>query len=138
MPEEPETYVHRIGRSGRAGATGVAISLCDPEERKWLRDIERLIGRRIAVQSDHAATGSDAMTPRRNERASAVAPAATRRDIARASTEHLDRDGEPLAATTAVAAPAGFRPAYKWQPAKSFRRFGSKPAGNRRRKSARI
>jgi ATP-dependent RNA helicase RhlE len=138
MPEEPETYVHRIGRSGRAGATGVAISLCDPEERKWLRDIERLIGRRIAVQTDHAATGSDAMTPRRNERASAVAPAAKRHDIARVSIEHLDRDGEPLAATTAVAAPARFRPAHKWRPAKSFRRFGSKPAGNRRRKSARI
>jgi ATP-dependent RNA helicase RhlE len=51
MPTEEETYVHRIGRSGRAGATGVAVSLCDPEERRMLKSIEKLIGFAIPQQS---------------------------------------------------------------------------------------
>jgi ATP-dependent RNA helicase RhlE len=49
LPNVPETYVHRIGRTARAGAGGAAISLCDGEERAYLRDIERLIGRKVAV-----------------------------------------------------------------------------------------
>jgi ATP-dependent RNA helicase RhlE len=53
LPNEPETYVHRIGRTGRAGATGLAISFCDSEQRIELRDIERLINRRLEVQKDH-------------------------------------------------------------------------------------
>ncbi len=48
MPTEPETYVHRIGRTARAGASGIAISLVEPDERAQLRDVERLIGRKIA------------------------------------------------------------------------------------------
>jgi ATP-dependent RNA helicase RhlE len=47
LPHEPETYVHRIGRTGRAGQTGVAISLCDNEERSRLLAIERLLRRSI-------------------------------------------------------------------------------------------
>ncbi len=47
LPHEPETYVHRIGRTGRAGASGLAISFCDSQERSLLRDIERLIRRRV-------------------------------------------------------------------------------------------
>ena len=47
LPHEPETYVHRIGRTGRAGLTGVAISLCDNEERSRLVAIERLLRRSI-------------------------------------------------------------------------------------------
>jgi ATP-dependent RNA helicase RhlE len=49
LPHVPEDYVHRIGRTGRAGATGVAISLVGQDERKQLRDIERLIKRPIPV-----------------------------------------------------------------------------------------
>jgi len=52
LPEIAESYVHRIGRTGRAGRAGAAISLCDPSERRLLRDIERLIGARI--DSAHA------------------------------------------------------------------------------------
>jgi len=47
MPHEPESYVHRIGRTGRAGATGIAIAFCDPDERPMLRDIERLINKKV-------------------------------------------------------------------------------------------
>ena len=50
VPNEPETYVHRIGRTARAGASGVAVSLCDPDERGMLRDIERLIKQKIPVE----------------------------------------------------------------------------------------
>jgi ATP-dependent RNA helicase RhlE len=49
IPNIPETYVHRIGRTGRAGASGRAFSFCDTEERAYLRDIERLIKRPIPV-----------------------------------------------------------------------------------------
>jgi ATP-dependent RNA helicase RhlE len=49
LPHEPETYVHRIGRTGRAGATGMAISFCDMDEQKFLRNIERLTKKRIPV-----------------------------------------------------------------------------------------
>ena len=47
VPEDPETYVHRIGRSGRAGESGTAISLCEPEENGYVRLIERLINQKI-------------------------------------------------------------------------------------------
>ena len=47
LPNVPESYVHRIGRTARAGAEGVAISFCDGEERAFLRSIEKLIGMAI-------------------------------------------------------------------------------------------
>ncbi len=53
LPNVPETYVHRIGRTGRAMATGDAWSLVDASERPWLRDIEKVIKRKIPVQDDH-------------------------------------------------------------------------------------
>ena len=49
----PETYVHRIGRTGRAGAEGTAISFCDAEEKAYLRDIEKLIVKKIQVIDNH-------------------------------------------------------------------------------------
>jgi len=53
LPNEPETYVHRIGRTGRAGLSGLALSLCDYDEMAYLRDIEKLIKKEIAVVEDH-------------------------------------------------------------------------------------
>jgi len=52
LPNEPESYVHRIGRTARAGAGGAALSFCDPAERDHLRGIERLIRRRLTVVGD--------------------------------------------------------------------------------------
>jgi ATP-dependent RNA helicase RhlE len=49
LPNEPESYVHRIGRTARAGGEGIAISFCDSSERDYLRDIERLIHTKIAA-----------------------------------------------------------------------------------------
>jgi ATP-dependent RNA helicase RhlE len=54
IPNIPETYVHRIGRTGRAGANGTAISFCDAEEKAYIWDIEKLIAKQISVVEDHA------------------------------------------------------------------------------------
>ncbi len=63
LPHVPETYVHRIGRTGRAGANGIAISFCDFEEKPFLKDIQKLILKSIPVITDHpyamAASQSD-------------------------------------------------------------------------------
>ena len=53
IPNIPETYVHRIGRTGRAGASGAAYSFCDYEEKVFLKDIEKLIGKTIPVIESH-------------------------------------------------------------------------------------
>jgi ATP-dependent RNA helicase RhlE len=53
LPNVPESYVHRIGRTGRAGSSGEAVSFCDIEERPYLKDIEKLIKKRITVIHEH-------------------------------------------------------------------------------------
>ncbi len=53
LPNIPETYVHRIGRTGRAGREGIAISFCESEELPYLKDIQKLIGLQIPVVKDH-------------------------------------------------------------------------------------
>jgi len=53
IPNIPETYVHRIGRTGRAGAKGTALSFCDKEEKTYLKDIHKLIAKNIPVVNDH-------------------------------------------------------------------------------------
>jgi ATP-dependent RNA helicase RhlE len=78
LPHEPETYVHRIGRTGRAGMTGAAVSLCDPAERPRLAAIEKLLRRPVPVRGDlpddlpkvdigqHPAAGESSDEPRRH------------------------------------------------------------------------
>ena len=70
IPTEPETYVHRIGRTGRAGASGVAIVFCDHDEKKYLNDIVKLIKQEIPLMGDHpyplihTSSGRDALEAR--------------------------------------------------------------------------
>ncbi len=52
LPNIPETYVHRIGRTGRAGASGIAISFCEAEELPYLSDIQKLIGQQVPAERD--------------------------------------------------------------------------------------
>ena len=65
LPNEPEVYVHRIGRTGRAGNTGIAIAFCESEEGVFLRDIERLIGYELPVDTDHPWHSEAAIPARR-------------------------------------------------------------------------
>ena len=83
LPNEPESYVHRIGRTARAGAGGFAFSFCDPAERDHLNGIERLIRYRLAVAGDAMAAeapvaatkaGNRGHQPRRDTRARARRP----------------------------------------------------------------
>jgi len=53
LPNIPETYVHRIGRTGRAKASGIALSFCNAEEKAYLKDIQKLINQQIPVVSEH-------------------------------------------------------------------------------------
>jgi len=57
MPTEPETYVHRIGRTARAGASGTAVSFCDTEEKRLLKQVEHLLGKTIPVVREHPFAG---------------------------------------------------------------------------------
>ena len=71
LPNEPESYVHRIGRTGRAGRTGIALAFCDPSERGQLAAIEKLTRVRLAV----AASPIQASSPARTEIRPAARPA---------------------------------------------------------------
>ena len=53
IPNIPETYVHRIGRTGRAGASGIALTFCDQEEIEFLKDIHKLIAKQVPVNEEH-------------------------------------------------------------------------------------
>ncbi|MCC6778762.1 MAG: RNA helicase, partial [Hyphomicrobiales bacterium] len=68
LPNIPESYVHRIGRTARAGADGVAISFCDAEERAYLRDIEKLIRITIPATHQRGERPSPAATPAHQQR----------------------------------------------------------------------
>jgi len=57
LPNIPETYVHRIGRTGRADASGISMSFCNIEEKAYLKDIQKLIGQQIPVVEDHPFVG---------------------------------------------------------------------------------
>jgi superfamily II DNA/RNA helicase len=76
LPNVPETYVHRIGRTARAGAEGIAISLCDGEEAAFLRDIEKLIRMSIPMSDrrTHSGRSEQPAAKSRSSRSSAGAP----------------------------------------------------------------
>jgi len=69
MSNVAETYVHRIGRTGRAGAKGTAFSFCDAPEKEYLRDVEKLIGKKLAVIDEHPypLIDHDAVKPPQNQ-----------------------------------------------------------------------
>jgi ATP-dependent RNA helicase RhlE len=69
LPDDPESYVHRIGRTGRAGRDGIAVSFCDESEAKKLRKVEKVIGQSIPADEDHQYHHAAAM-PSRGRRSS--------------------------------------------------------------------
>ena len=100
MPNVPETYIHRIGRTGRAGASGLAVSFCDSQERPLLQDIERLIRKPIPVRPDHPRLpGTEQRPAARKPRPqqSAISHDHHRREQAGARL-HFTNDAPPAAA----------------------------------------
>jgi ATP-dependent RNA helicase RhlE len=105
LPHEPETYVHRIGRTGRAGSQGIAISFCTDDQRDDLRAIEKLLGRRIPVLKYVPQPGDYAEPPADKHHSA----------HAQAHTNHgQPPHGEP-AASHASHASGGHRPAQQPQ-----------------------
>ena len=100
LPHEPETYVHRIGRTARAGAAGVALSFCDGEERAALRDIERLIRKPVRGGRDHPFALARAGGWRSQEEERAMGKAEDKRAAivaAQAAREAAEREARRLA-----------------------------------------
>jgi ATP-dependent RNA helicase RhlE len=112
LPNVPETYVHRIGRTARAGASGIAISICDTSEREYLRDIERLIRQRVPV----ATPAFDVPKPRSDAHG------------VHRPTQH--QQAQPRAGQTREAAREG-------RPAAGARTRQGQPRGQRRRRGRR-
>ncbi len=136
LPNVSESYVHRIGRTARAGADGMAISFCDREERAYLRDIERLIRQKVPVSDNPLGAQAGVM----REASPIDAPRPARQDSRRPSShapsgrgpapqgERTDsraprRDEQrrpPFASTSPIA-----------QPARSFSQAGATPQAER-------
>jgi len=129
LPHTPEDYVHRIGRTGRAGTPGEAISLVAPEETKFLEDIEKLLKRALprASSSDMPAEERPAHRPRdtRHERA-------PERHGERGTGRHGHGGGERHAPKPQPAAPrpapSGFDYSKPYEPAAPSRPAGTEPA----------
>ena len=130
LPEVPETYVHRIGRTGRAGHGGTAIAFCDFSEKPLLKEIEKLIGRSIPVVEDHPYPMVDLEAPKRDKHGriineeDAQARAAAKeqrraRDAANKASAQKKREAAQAAAQTGAEPVA---PVEAEAPAKSRRR----------------
>jgi ATP-dependent RNA helicase RhlE len=102
LPNIPETYVHRIGRTGRAGLSGVAISFCEIEEIPYLKDIEKLIGKTIPEVKDHPYPMLVTTPPSKAEAAQAEA---ARREASRMSRSRASAVGSKPAQAKANPAP---------------------------------
>jgi ATP-dependent RNA helicase RhlE len=126
LPKEAESYVHRIGRTARAGATGIALSFCDSEERGYLRGIERTINQSVTVDKEHAyhsesiATKSNHRSGGNGGRRGAGAGAGGKRNGTRFSAKPGGRRSSPRANPSA---PGGF--------AKKTKSFHAKPRSAR-------
>ena len=113
LPDEAESYVHRIGRTGRNGVDGIAITLCDPSENSKLRAVERIIRLRLPIVADHTREPDPKPSPRDHH-----APAANENDGAR--RDH-HRNGNP-----------GQRHGFGGKPAQHGKPGGSRPDGERK------
>lgn len=111
LPNIPESYVHRIGRTARAGASGIAISFCDGEERAYLKDIEKLTRQKIPAEDRRGTLEIPARLPR-------------------AEQDEADRPARDSRGPGRGARPAGRSGGGRGQPGRSGQGQG-KPAGDR-------
>ncbi len=133
LPDEAESYVHRIGRTGRNGADGVAITLCDPNENAKLRSVERIIRMKLPVAADHLGE-PDPQAEAREPRADR--PADSRdsgqpREHHRAGRPGGDKPRQGFGKKPFSGKPAGGQ-RFGGQPSGGEQRFGGKPAGEGR------
>lgn len=95
LPNVPEMYIHRIGRTGRAGAGGIAISFCDSDEVRYLKEIQKLMENPIPVVTDHAYMGDEQST---KARAKVARPQSEAKPAARRKPEpEAERRKRPVA-----------------------------------------
>ena len=136
LPHVPEDYIHRIGRTGRAGASGEAISFVAPEEERYLADIERLLKKKIDVatapEGFDIATAPPRRAPQRAPRAAARGSGAARRPCTRATRNARGRSRVAGSAERRRAPPAKCRSAMRRAPARAARR-GARNASARMR-----
>ena len=120
IPNEPETYVHRIGRTGRAGAEGTALSFVEDEERAYLQDIQRLIKRQLDVVFEHPFKTTNVEPVLLNSGKTITRPKGPAGRPARdgggragapRSGERSGRSGQPAGAARTGSAAGGSRPA---------------------------
>jgi ATP-dependent RNA helicase RhlE len=122
LPDEPESYVHRIGRTGRNGADGIAITLCDPAEFSKLRAVERIARMKIAVIADH----TDQPDPAVNKNEPREAPYRDPRAKPRGEGGNRNHNG---GGNRGQGKPAGGAPSGDRKPFRGKRRgFGGKQA----------
>ena len=134
LPEVPETYVHRIGRTGRAGHGGTAVAFCDFSEKPLLKEIEKLIGRAIPVVEDHPYPMVELEAPKRDKHGRIINEEdAQARAAAKEQRRARDEARKAAAQRKAEAAQAAPRPvaetpvqAQEEKPAKSRRRHKAK------------
>ncbi len=120
LPNIPETYVHRIGRTGRAGLSGIAISFCDELERPFLKDIHKLIGKAIP----EAHTQAVAYT---TEKKAAAAPAAIVKPVPAERPAQPQRPAMPAKPAAAAKPTSVARPAVPGKPAEAVRAERPRP-----------
>jgi len=128
LPNEPESYVHRIGRTARAGTDGIAVSFCDPSERGFLRDIERLTKRPLDVIDGRVWLKDLPPAPAAENRA----PAGQGRPRANGRRGKAEADG--AASNDNRRDVAGERPLHRPNPAPGQAQDDRKPSGPRRRR----
>lgn len=134
LPDEAESYVHRIGRTGRNGADGIAITLCDPTENAKLRQVERIIRMKLPVAADHLDEPDPQLAPRPQGARPPVTPANDRaapRGDKQRPHGHKPRgnNGGGFGKKPAVAGEATGEKQQARKPFRGKRRgFGKKPA----------
>ena len=141
LPNIPETYVHRIGRTGRAGQEGTAISFCDKSERPYLADIEKLIGKRIPLAAEIPHTEKENEPAKREPAQRRTTNNRTRRKLvsenAPAEAVAAEAAAEKAAKQKArKAAAAAKRPSRKQKAADAQAEQRAKAAAPRARRSA--
>ncbi|MBL7809021.1 MAG: DEAD/DEAH box helicase [Saprospiraceae bacterium] len=138
LPNVPETYVHRIGRTGRAGASGVAFSFCEAEELPYLRDIQKITGQIVPVETDHpyaadlAAPGLPAprMQPNKKQKGQSGRPQHSADRRTSGSAESEDPRPAPISATIPLPSRRDDRDFGGSRNRKKNRRPNGQPSGN--------